>query len=83
MLFLACIAVKNRLPVPLPLERGIESPIWPVDPLGHSGPDRCGFELVKLVIERRSARQGRSKAERELGGCAGAGSYFLLYKSFR
>ena len=60
----------------------IESPIWPVDPLGHSGPDRCGFELVKLVIERRSARQGRSKEERELGGCAGACSYFLLYKSF-
>src|ERR1700746_2419722 len=43
-----------------------QSPIWPITPIDHYGPDRWSFEHVQRVIERRSVREGRSQALRAL-----------------
>src|SRR4030095_8751058 len=48
------------------------SPIWPVTPIDHYGPDGRGFEHVQMVIERRSVREGSSQALRAMAGCAGS-----------
>ena len=51
VLFLACITVKNRLPVPLPLERGFEAFILPHLSMPKRGPKcKLGYYRVFNLI---------------------------------